>query len=712
MTKKTIIITIFCIVILLLLIPKILAKNIEVQIVDNNYNNGTTINIKSNSEIKSLKLYKKTNDKYVLFYIGMPKTQEFKYTIKNHLLSTENETEIRAVVENEESIENESIIINKIKPRVSMKPEETAKPTSTSTPIPTKPNPSQNNNEENNNQNKDNNSNNNNNQENNNDNSDQENNKDNPEQKNGIDISLSESNIEIQEGKTYELVATVNPEDAEIEWYVTDSSIVKIIKKENNIATIKALKKGKTNVFVTNKHKMANCDITVIEPEAELEEAETAIGMNGGVRVQWKKVENAKSYKIIVQDYNGKKHEVSVPNNVTGEKAHDYDVYKTNIGNMIYWNVKKLDHNYNKINTWMNKNNVIYKFKVEAYNGKNLISQTDWMKARPYNVEKDGPEQNIMLPNINSGSDPEKGREGVTLATSDNKTKLINKQRMNITKINESDGKIYIEWKNEIPNFNPQKYIIQYKHYYSNNETKNTKIKFNIINIYADENITSYTIEDLKNEAEYLVQVIAVGTDENNDKIYIQDEQIGVPHTKNTRTALLNKVNQNRCDPYNERHNLTGYFNRNEAEAFANYGRNGKAFPSKTNYFLWTNMHQVRLYIFRKDISNEWRLWKDMPVGICQHYTRSPYRPAGEFNVLGREWNVNGGSVKYGVNYENASFGNIFHSVGVGSEHIKMINRERFCTAGCTSVDLPWIKWIYDYGISSYVFNDYGTKYK
>ena len=68
--------------------------------------------------------------------------------------------------------------------------------------------------------------------------------------------------------------------------------------------------------------------------------------------------------------------------------------------------------------------------------------------------------------------------------------------------------------------------------------------------------------------------------------------------------------------------------------------------------------------------------------------------------------------VKYGVNYENASFGNIFHSVGVGSEHIKMINRERFCTAGCTSVDLPWIKWIYDYGISSYVFNDYGTKYK
>ena len=697
-----------------------LAKDLEVSIVKEDYSIGTTIKISSSKEIKRLKMYKKIgNDSFILFYVGKPHKKELEFIVRNSLLSEDKKTEIKVVViDNDGNSSNETIILDKLKPRVSMNPEETAKPTTTEWVIPTKPtsyptstsnstaNPTSTNKntnesgEENEDENED---------ENSNQNQEEENSSN--ETPTGLSISLSDENIEIEEGKTYELTATVYPEDAEIEWYTTNANIVKIIKIEDNVATLKGVKKGKANVFISLQHKLANCDVTVIEAEDELAEAETAIGVNGGFRVQFKRVEGANSYKLIAKDYNGETHEVNVPNNVSGEKSHDYDVFKTNIGDMIFWNVKKLDQHFYKINTWMNKNNQIYEFKVEAYNNKELLSQTDWMQGMPYNVEKDAPEQNSILPDIFSSSDPENGRQGTVLTIKDNKTNLIDTKRIQFTRIQEGDGAIRFEWENTIPNFNPTKYIIQYKEYYSNDESKNISIPFNITNIYAEENTTSYVLDNLQNEQEYLIQVIAVGEGEGDNKIYIMAEEVAVPHTEATRKALLPEVNNNRCDPYNDRHNLTGYFTRNQAEAFANYGRDGEAFPSETEYFLWVNMHQVRMYIFRKTISDEWRLWKDVPVGICQHYTRSPYRPAGEYNVLGREWDDEAG-VKWGVNYENASFGNIFHSVGKGSEHIRMIERERFCTAGCTSVDLPWIKWLYDYGIRSYVFNDYGRKYK
>ena len=718
---------IFCSIITTILVAKLsiisLAKDLEITVVKEDYNIGTTIKISSSKEIKQLKMYKKaSNDKFILFYVGTPKKNELEFTIKNSLLSENKETEIKIVViDNDGNVLNESMTLKKIKPRVSMNPEETAKPTTTPIAIPTKPtsnptstaNPSstsQNESNENNDNNKNSDSNEENENTNSNDNSDSEDNSS-SETPTGLSISLSDENIEIEEGKIYELTATVYPEDAEIEWYTTNAKIVKIIKIENNVATLKGVKKGKANVFISLKHKLANCDVTVIEPEDELADAETAIGINGGFRIQFKRVEGAKSYKLIAKDYNGKTHEVNVPNNVSGAKSHDYEVFKTNIGDMIFWNVQKLDQHFYKINTWMNKNSELYEFKVEAYNGNELLSETKWMKGMTYNIEKDAPEQNSILPDIFSASDPEKGRQGTVLTKADNKTNLIDNKRVKFTKIQEGDKAIQFEWENTIPNFNPTKYIIQYKEYYSNDESKNISIPFNITNIYADENITSYVLDNLENEQEYLIQVIAVGEGEGDNKIYIMAEEVAVPHTEATRKALLPEVNKNRCDPYNDRHNLTGYFTRSQAEAFANYGKNGKAFQSETEYFLWVNMHQVRMYIFRKSISNEWRLWKDMPVGICQHYTRSPYRPAGEFNVLGREWDSDAG-VKWGVNYENASFGNIFHSVGKGSEHVRMIERERFCTAGCTSVDLPWIKWLYDYGIRSYVFNDYGRNYK
>lgn len=306
---------IFCSIITTILVAKLsiisLAKDLEITVVKEDYNIGTTIKISSSKEIKQLKMYKKaSNDKFILFYVGTPKKNELEFTIKNSLLSENKETEIKIVViDNDGNVLNESMTLEKIKPRVSMNPEETAKPTTTPIAIPTKPtsnptstaNPSstsQNESNENNDNNKNSDSNEENENTNSNDNSDSEDNSS-SETPTGLSISLSDENIEIEEGKIYELTATVYPEDAEIEWYTTNAKIVKIIKIENNVATLKGVKKGKANVFISLKHKLANCDVTVIEPEDELADAETAIGINGGFRIQFKRVEGAKSYKLI-----------------------------------------------------------------------------------------------------------------------------------------------------------------------------------------------------------------------------------------------------------------------------------------------------------------------------------------------------------------------------------------------------------------------------
>ena len=439
--------------------------------------------------------------------------------------------------------------------------------------------------------------------------------------------------------------------------------------------------------------------------------------MNGGIRVGWKKIQGAKKYVLKVRDYNNKIHTVNVPNNVSSSYAYarDYEIFKTSIGDMIYWNIKKIDDYFHAINPWMNKNNKLYKIKIIAYSdaeGKKVLTKSNWLLVTPFNVQKDSPEQNVMLPNLTSTmSDPEKGKEGTNLDESANKAGKIYTKRFEITEIKEQDSKVYIKWENRVKNFNVSFYAVRYRRYNSNKESANINREYT--DIILNNNIDNYTIENLTNEKEYLVTVVAYGKIEENELAMLSEEVV-VAHTKETRKARISSINQKRGDPYYGPEYLTGYFTRSQAEAFANYGKNGKAFTSKTKYFLWVNMSQVRLYIFTKTKTSKWRLWDDMPVSICKkdgtHAT-----PSGEFTLKGREWNdhgENGYALRYLINYQDYSFGNVFHSVGVGSENTRIDSRNRFSTAGCTLVDMPWLKWIYDYGMGSTVFNDYGNSYK
>ena len=190
-------------------------------------------------------------------------------------------------------------------------------------------------------------------------------------------------------------------------------------------------------------------------------------------------------------------------------------------------------------------------------------------------------------------------------------------------------------------------------------------------------------------------------------------EEIVVPHTKSSRKAMLSYIDNHRGDPFTHNYADHEFFTKAQAEAYANhgYGNNQRAFPSDTDYFIWVNMYQLRVYIFTKDRSDEWRLWKDTAVGIA--CWDKIYKPIGFYKILGRSWtDPDGIPIRLLVNYENQSFGNVFHTVGIGGEHQKMIDSERFRTAGCTTVDIPYLKWIYDYGMRSAILNDFGQNYR
>ena len=104
---------------------------------------GAKIKVTSSDTMKSLKIYKKVGNMYILFYMSHHGTKEVTVRIPNSLLSEESKTDIKVVAINESGERGiGETTIDKITPRVSMNPSETAKPSWTPTPIPSKPTPS------------------------------------------------------------------------------------------------------------------------------------------------------------------------------------------------------------------------------------------------------------------------------------------------------------------------------------------------------------------------------------------------------------------------------------------------------------------------------------------------------------------------------------------------------------------------------------------
>ena len=429
-----------------------------------------------------------------------------------------------------------------------------------------------------------------------------------------------------------------------------------------------------------------------------------AIGMNGGVRIKIKNKKGISRYKIKAKDYKGKTYDPVIPENINGSYKHDYYKYTTNVVEDTYMDIKKMDHRYVKINTWLNKNNREYQFKIYGYNnsGKKEF-ESDWLSAIPYNVEKDAPEAEVNLPPLNTMHDPEGGIEGNILNPSANK-EIDYKNRLYITNIKEGASGVKLEWENTIKDMTVSTYIVRYKEYYPDDEKRNSSIDFNTIKTFEN----SVIINKLTTEQEYLVQIVANGRTKSNNPVSTMVEEIVVPHTEQSRRALIKRIR--RGNPYNGQFTLNESCTKAEAEAYANYGNNGKAFNSKTNYFLWFNMYQFRGYIFQKNQSDEWRLFHDFAIRIGN--ASRGHTPSGQYNIKGREWTDNGANgyaLRYLINYQDATFGNVLHSDGVGPVMPRVVETgNRFTTAGCTIIDMPWLKFIYEYTMGSWLYNDYG----
>ncbi len=434
-----------------------------------------------------------------------------------------------------------------------------------------------------------------------------------------------------------------------------------------------------------------------------------AIGINGGVRIKIKNKDGIRKYKIKAKDYKGKIYEPYIPDNNTGDFAHDYHKYTTQVLDDTYMDILKMDHRYVKINTWLNKNNEEYKFKIYGYkdNGNKASFESEWLSAIPYNVEVDAPMAEVNLPSLSTMHDPEGGREGTNLNIKDNK-KISYENRLYVTSISESTNSVVITWENTIKDMEVSSYIIRYKEYYSDNEKQNRKIDYTIERTTSTDK--KIILNNLSTEQEYLVQIVANGRLKSNNKaVSTMVEEIVIPHDKSSRKALLKNVK--RGNPYHGTYTLNGYCTKAEAEAYANYGNKGKAFESKTTYFLWFNMYQFRGYIFSKNESEEWRLLQDFAIRIGN--SSKGTTPSGQYNIKGREWTDNGENsyaLRYLINYQDLTFGNVLHSDGVGSIMPRVVETgNRFTTAGCTIIDMPWLKFIYEHCIGSWLYNDYGS---
>ena len=136
-------ILILTVFILLLLSIKQYSFDVSVKVDKQTYDKGATIKITSAENMKKVKIYKKTADKYILFYVGKPNSKELTLNIPNSVLSVENKTDIKIVATDKNGeVGTGDTKIDKVKPRVSINPEETEMPSWSPTPVPTKTSPS------------------------------------------------------------------------------------------------------------------------------------------------------------------------------------------------------------------------------------------------------------------------------------------------------------------------------------------------------------------------------------------------------------------------------------------------------------------------------------------------------------------------------------------------------------------------------------------
>ena len=98
--------------------------------------NGAIITLKSNEQINVVRLYKKDkNGKYILFYVAKPQANEVECKISNSKLSSEESTEIKIVIEDQNGQSSTTTKIDRIQHTPVLTPDVTITATPIQTPV-------------------------------------------------------------------------------------------------------------------------------------------------------------------------------------------------------------------------------------------------------------------------------------------------------------------------------------------------------------------------------------------------------------------------------------------------------------------------------------------------------------------------------------------------------------------------------------------------
>lgn len=151
-------------------------------------------------------------------------------------------------------------------------------------------------------------------------------------------IKLSQSKIDVEKGKTYQLKATVYPTNTtnqKLTWTIEDSSIATV----NSSGEITAKSAGTTTVWVSTENgKVASCIVNVKVLTVKLRISPNTITLKEGQSIQLKTVISPvdSTEKVTWRSTNSKIAKVDQIGKVTALKSRETTIYATT-DNLSYW---------------------------------------------------------------------------------------------------------------------------------------------------------------------------------------------------------------------------------------------------------------------------------------------------------------------------------------------------------------------------------------
>ena len=198
-------------------------------------------------------------------------------------------------------------------------------------------------------------------------------------------------------------------------------------------------------------------------------------------------------------------------------------------------------------------------------------------------------------------------------------------------------------------------------------------------------------LEKLKNDVTYKIAVRA-NAKVNGKAVHSEWTSVeATPFNPDNQKRLLSQINH--VSAYGGGTEPRLVYPDNVAEAFANYGNNGSAFHSNTDYFLWLNTHGLHLYIFKRSSSKRWKVLYKFPCAIGRPGSQTP---SGLWILDTKQYKDDHGSfyVLYCTFFTGYDTNSI-HSQCYPVQQDPLLEGY-FGSAGCVRCDLKYAQFVYE----------------